>query len=716
MRSFRLQKLCGVAVSSLALMSQACGAPDEGPTSSATAATGSELPAFERSPEALQQTSDAVIADSSQRLTSLAALADEAPQNLTFANTVGAYEETVDRVETAKGRAALLASVHPDGVLRMKAAEVYRGYEAWLTSVQNRGEVYRTLLAFARTNPQLVADQEKLMDDTLQAFHRNGVREDGTPHPDALRLQTEILALQSEIAGTVASANMQKNYFTAAELEGLAPEQLAVLSKEGERYVVLSGDRVTLRTVITAYATKEATRLRAERITDSRAADNIPLITSLTQKRLELAQVLGFATWADYRIQTNMAKTGAAVSELLDTVSGRLKPKLAREIATLSELLVPGANDDDGQINLWDVSYFKRLSDQKMLAGEEQPSQHFSYERVVQGLFESCEEAFGLKIDVVPGAEVWHPDVRLVRISERDNGRAGAPLGYVYLDNFPRLELGKYNHFGTIEVVSGRVLEDGGYRLPVAAMLGNFPINPDGTPANLAPSQIEPLLHEFGHVLHIVLGKARYASQSSFHAPVDYLEVPSTMLAEWRFDPAFIQRVAEPSVSPDFGQRRAAAWNAARQAYVGLQHESQLGMFQIDLAMHRFRDVSSIPSAESPQNLNAVANQIMADTCMPFPEGTSFLSSFTPILTERYDAGYYAYAWSDGVAAELTNAFASPSSPLGVINPELGARYRREVLEPANSRDATVSVEAFLGHPIDPNHAALLKRLGIDQP
>jgi Zn-dependent oligopeptidase len=677
--------------------------------------TDSELPRFESSAAELQQTYDTVTADADQKLSVLAGLANGDPQKLDFANTIQAYEEILDEVTVAANRASLFKDVHPNADIMAKATELNEDYNAWFNASTNNGGVYRTLLAYAKKAPPLVADEQKLMADTLNSFKRNGITEEGVVNPDVLRLQNEIAALQTQLDQTVLEANARKNTFTADELEGLSADQLAALTKEGENYLVLSGDDGTLGNVVRSFATKEATRKRAKVITNARALDNIGLITTLVQKRLELAKVLGFSTWADYKTQTAMAKTGAIASGFVDTVSSLLKPKLTLELAALSSFLQPGINDDNGQIDSWDVAYFDRLYEKQLAVDYEGLSKYFPYDQVVRGMFDVYETIFGLKIDFVPTPAVWHPDVQLAKVSERSGNDTGPTIGYVYFDNFPRIELGKFNHFETTSLILGKDLDHNKYRKPVAALVCNFPVNADGTPANLLFSDIDALLHEFGHALHVVLGKARFASQSGFSTPRDFVEVPSTMSEQWRFDSTVFKMMAtsDPAITDQFVQQTIAAMKAANLATTGLSYEGQFGLSKADFVLHSFTDAAQIPAADSPNNLTAMANQAMTIAYLPFPEGSGFLNSFQHILTWGYDAGYYSYAWSDSIVAELADVFEDPSNTLGYMNSALGLKYRTEILAPGNSREVASSVEAFTGHPLDAEHKAFLRRLGV---
>ncbi len=675
-----------------------------------------DLPKFEKSAAELQQTFDTVTAEANQKLAELAALK---LKRLRFDNSIYAFENIIDSVNLAYLRVAILKDAYPSPEVGDKARELYDGYASWFIDTYNNGGVYKVLKAYANTNPRLAADEKKLMDDTITAFKRNGLTDDGVVNPAVVALQKEINDLQVQIEATVNTANATKNYFSKDELTGLSQEQLDGLTKEGDNYVILSGDRGTLRDVVMTYATKEDTRKRAKYISNARAMGNIDLITTLVQKRLELAKTLGYKCWADYKTEIAMAKTGATASDFANVVSAKLRPLLDKELAAEANYIVPGVNDNNNQVDAWDVYFFRHLYEANELNVDYNGlKKYFPYEQALNGMFKTYEQVFGIKIEVVQNAETWHPDVRVVKISDNSRHNHGCDshetLGYVYLDMFPRLAEGKYNHFECGGVVYGKSLSHNQYRKPVAALICNCPVNNDGTPANLLIDDIQTIFHEFGHSLHVVLGKARFASQTGFNVPLDFVEVPSTMSEQWPLDPAVFKACAipDPALTDDYIKQTLTSIKHANLATTATYYERQFGFNKTDFALHMFTDASQIPPASSPNNLIAVTNDAMASAYLPYPEGSAQLCSFLHILSWGYDSGYYSYAWSDSIVSELAILF--DESPKGYMDQTLGMRYRKQILEPGASRDVNVSVQAFTGHPLDPERKAFLKRLGLE--
>lgn len=714
MKPTLMRSLLLLATGSLILFLAACG--DTGTTSPSDKPL--DLPQFENSASALQVTFDRVTADANAKLAALAAL-DTA--RLTFENSILAFEEIIDSVALASGRTSLLKNVSPNPEIAAKALNLDDAYSGWVNATFNNGGIYKVLKAYADTNPALPTDGKKLLNDTVKKFKDNGINDEGVAIPAVLTLQNEISALQLQINAAVTAATAETVSFTAAELEGLSAADLAGLDRDGDRYLVQKGDRGTLVDVIMTFAVKEATRKKGKFAFNSQAQGDINLITDLVRKRVELAGTLGYNTWADYRTANNMAKTGATASGFVNTVSDLLEPKLNAEIAALMLYLQVGINDENGRIDSWDVYFFKNLYLRDTAVDFSSLKQYFPYDSVLSGMFQTFERAFGLKIEFVENPEVWHRDVRLVKISDAGGPNDGKLVGYVYLDMFPRLAEGKYGHFATSRLIAGKTLPDGTYRKPVAALICNFPVDTDGKPGNLLYGDIggiETLFHEFGHALHVVLGKARFASQTDFAVPRDFVEVPSTMAQQWRFDPAVFKLLAkpDPALTDAFVNDTIAAIKRANIAVKGLFYERQFALGKIDFLLHLFTDIADVPAADAPDNLAKRANDAMAATYLAYPEGSSMLTSFPHILTGEYDGGYYGYAWSDSIVSELAAVFNDPTNTLGYLNPDMGRRYRKEILEPGASRDVNESVAAFTGHALDPARRGFLVSLGVTPP
>ena len=263
-------------------------------------------------------------------------------------------------------------------------------------------------------------------------------------------------------------------------------------------------------------------------------------------------------------------------------------------------------------------------------------------------------------------------------------------MGAFYLDMFPRE--GKFNHFACFPQKSGGVLPDGRYDLPVAALLCNFPEPSDGKPSLLKHSDVETLFHEFGHVMHGMLSRSRFAAQSGFSVPRDFVEAPSQMLENWVWDKAVLDTFAADYRDParKIPAETIAALTAARQATDGYFNRRQLAIGSLDLKIHTL-SVDDAWLADVAELTNDVTGKI---TIAPPPD-TAWAAYIGHLA--GYDAGYYGYLWAKVMAIDMASVF--KAAPGGFLDEKVGRRLRTEVYGVGHTRDVAESVEKFLGRP-----------------
>jgi len=278
------------------------------------------------------------------------------------------------------------------------------------------------------------------------------------------------------------------------------------------------------------------------------------------------------------------------------------------------------------------------------------------------------------------------------------DARDGKFLSGIYLDLFPRD--GKYTHAAAFPLLMGRAIP-GGYDQTAAAMVANFPKAIPGKPALLPHAEVETFFHEFGHLMHQTLTKARHMSFSGTSVALDFVEAPSQMLENFAWEPEVL---AEISGRWDTGAKLPETllnkMTAARRFNQGVQTLQQIAMASADMALHSL--VPSDPSAE----FNRVVAEI---TGMPQAPGGNSAASFGHLMG-GYGAGYYSYLWSLVFAADIFSAFKAE----GPLNPVVGARYRRDILETGSQRTEEESLKAFLGR--EPSEDAFMKSLEDEGP
>ncbi|HVE14221.1 MAG TPA: M3 family metallopeptidase, partial [Elusimicrobiota bacterium] len=271
-------------------------------------------------------------------------------------------------------------------------------------------------------------------------------------------------------------------------------------------------------------------------------------------------------------------------------------------------------------------------------------------------------------------------------------------LAHFYMDLYPRE--GKYKHAAAFPLVSGRLLAGGAYQQPAAAIVANFNKPTAEAPSLLTHQEVETFFHEFGHIMHMTLTKAKYARFSGSGTAQDFVEAPSQMLENWVWRPEIVKRLSGHYKSPaktlprDVLDRMIEAKNLDS----GLKYLRQAFFATYDMALHLGTDADP----------DALYARLMEEiSLIPMTPGTRPAASFGHLM-DGYDAGYYGYLWSKVYAQDMFSRFEAE----GVMSPKLGALYRKEILEPGGGRDEAVSLRAFLGR--EPSETPFLKSIGLD--
>jgi len=323
---------------------------------------------------------------------------------------------------------------------------------------------------------------------------------------------------------------------------------------------------------------------------------------------------------------------------------------------------------------------------------------YFPYQRVLEGMFSVYQRIFGLRFEEVESPTVWAGGVRLYAVLDADSGE---PLGLFYLDMFPRD--GKYNHFAHFGIVDGKRLPGGSYQRPVSALICNFPPPQPDEPSLLSHGEVETLFHEFGHAMHATLTRANHASFSGTSVPRDFVEAPSQMLENWVWDKLVLDGFAADYRDPSnkIPEDILNQLDAARKATIAIFYRRQIAFGLLDLTLH------TAVHERGQTNVVELSNRILSEVFLPVPTNSAFVAYFGHLT--GYDAGYYGYAWADAFAADMATVF--ERAPDRYLDVTAGKRLRREIYEPGDSREVTVSIEAFLGRPHSIN--PFLKQLGI---
>jgi Zn-dependent oligopeptidase len=277
-----------------------------------------------------------------------------------------------------------------------------------------------------------------------------------------------------------------------------------------------------------------------------------------------------------------------------------------------------------------------------------------------------------------------------------DDAATGEEIAHFFMDLFPRE--GKFSHAAAFPLIPGRRLPGGGYQKPLAAIVANFTKPAGERPSLLQHQEVETFFHEFGHILHQTLTKAELVKFAGTSTEGDFVEAPSQIMENWTWQPEVLARFARHyQTGEPIPEKLVSQLAAAKNLNIALLTLRQAQFGLLDMWLH---------DESIDKDLDAIHVRSTEVSLFPVQADTFYPASFGHLLG-GYDAGYYGYLWSEVYGDDMWSRFERE----GVTNPEVGAEYRREVLEKGGSRDGIEHLRAFLGR--EPSNEAFLRKLGL---
>ncbi len=655
------------------------------------------LPQFELTTNEVRVSVRQTIATGNAALDRIGALK---PRQVTFENTVRALDDLGYQIGLTDSRLSVLKETSTNAALREVAIDALKELEEWMVGLDYREDVYKAIKAYADKKPDLKGEDSKLLVETMRDYRRAGLDLPKPARDEVERMRKELSRLTTDYESNITKAQKAVK-FTKAELEGVPESFLEQVKGSNDEFTVMANVTWQYLT-IEENAKQEETRKRLLIQHDNLARqENVPLLEKILPLRDDIAKKLGYKTWADYQTEVKMVKNAASAIDFLEKLKTGLQPKFDAEVAEFRKLKVKETGDANAQINIWDWRYFSnQLKKEKYTVDAEQLRVYFPYQRVLEGMFNIYQNIFGLKFERIEPPYKWISDLQLYAVSD---SKTDEPLGLFYLDMFPRE--GKYNHFAQFGLIEGKLLAGGKYQRPTVALICNFPSPTKDKPSLLSHQDVETLFHEFGHAMHSIMTRAKYARFSGTSVPRDFVEAPSQMLENWVWDKKVLDSFAADYRDPSkkIPAEILAKLKEAKLAVEGTRYRRQLSFGLTDLTLH-----TQIHDANAKEAV-PLSNKILSEVFFPMAPDTTFVSYFGHLM--HYDAGYYGYAWADAIAADMATVF--EHAPNGYFDQAAGHRLRTEIYEPGNSRDVNISIEKFLGRPrsLQP----FLKKIGIGQ-
>jgi thimet oligopeptidase len=563
----------------------------------------------------------------------------------------------------------LLQNVAPDQATRDAAQACLEKLLPFETEVTQSEALYRRVRALKPADLTDKVYQQEL----LEKFEDGGATLPPDKRRRAKEINDEIEKMSLQFSKNV-NEDPTKVVLAPAEAAGLPDSWLAARKRDAEGHLVLGLDYPTVVPFLQLATSEDARRRVWLAFQRQGGTTNLELLDRALALRHELAQLHGVPDFATYTLKRRMAETPVAVRDFLASVKGAVDTVEARELDELraDKAALLGRPVAETTLNRWDVAFHQeRLRKARYKIDQEALRAYFPTDRSVQYTLKIAELLYGVSF-VERRVASWHADVRYFDVFERGQGdRRGAFIGGIYLDLFPRD--GKYSHAAAF---TGRSVSLLAQRTPISVLVTNFDRK------GLNHDELETLLHEFGHVLHGVLSKTRYADQAGTSVKRDFVEAPSQMFEEWarREEPLalFAQVCPEcPRLTSEQIRQLDAARRFGRGVYFGRQWE----FATYDMRLH---------TGQPPKALDAWI-ELEKTMRLGYVEGSLFPAGFGHLMG-GYAAGYYGYMWSQVLALDMLSAFDGK-----LLNPAVGRRYRETILVNGGQRPPQALVEAFLG-------------------
>jgi peptidyl-dipeptidase Dcp len=629
------------------------------------------------------------------------------PATPDFANTVAALERSGRDLRWVSALFFNLCGTDTNATLQAIERELAPVLARHWNDLHQDPRLFARLDALRKAaDPTLGTEEARVLERYTTAFVRSGAHLD-----EAARKRLAAIAERLATLGTSFAQNLlaDEQAYTLvldgeADLAGLpdfvraaAASAAAARGLEGKHVVTLARSSIEPFLVFSTRRDLRETAFRAwlARGEKGGETDNRAIIKETIALRAERARLLGFATFAHYRLADSMAKTPEAALDLLHTVWPRARRKAEADAAALQAMIA--AEGGNFALAAWDWRHYAEKRRQAELAippGAVEP--YLQLDRLIEAAFSVAKRLFGITFEEQHGLELYHPDVRAWDVRDRDGRHLGLFLGDYFARPAKRSGAWMSGLRGQ-EKLAGEIR-------PIIVNVMNFSKPAPGAPALLGFDDARTLFHEFGHALHGLLSDVTYPLLAGTHVDRDFVEFPSQLLEHWLEEPAILAEFARhhatgESMPEDLAGRLAAARHFD-QGFATLEYAA---CAIIDLELHLLAEAEGL-------DIGAFERERLAALGMPAAIAMRHRPpQFAHVFSGGgYASGYYSYLWSEVLDADGFDAFREAGDP---FDPSVAQRLREFVLAAGNRMDPVEAYRAFRGR--DPEAQALLVKRGL---
>lgn len=632
------------------------------------------------------------------------------PEKPTFDNTIinndedrEGYYDLLSRVSTVFFN---LLSAETNDEMDALAQKIQPMLTQHANDVRLNPQLFKRVKAVYQHHRRLTPEEKRLLDDCYDGFARSGALLDDNGKEQLRKLTEEASMLSLQFSQNLLKENKAfKLHITDKEkLAGLpdtAVEAAAAEAKEeGKDGWIFTLDYPSYSPFMTYADDRELRKqmymAKNTECTHDNTENNLEICKRLINLRREIAQLLGFRSYADYVLKHRMASNRKNVYKLLDDLIDAYKPTAEREVKALNAF----AKKQNGirfKSEPWDFSYYShKLQLKKYNIDSEMLRPYFEISNVIKGVFGLATRLYGITFKENKDIPVYHPDVKAYEVFDED----GSYLAVLYADFFPRK--GKQGGAWMTQYQGQWIDRKGVNVRPHVSIVMNLTKPTPEKPALLTLGEVETFLHEFGHSLHGMFANTRFESLSGTNVWWDFVELPSQFMENYAVEKEFLNTFAfhyqtgEPM--PDELIDRIVKSRNFMAAYACLR---QVSFGLLDMAYYTRKepfDEDIIPFEKKAWEKAMVTSQL-PNTCMTV--------QFSHIMAGGYAAGYYSYKWAEVLDADAFSVFKKE----GIFNRDTAKRFRNEILSKGGTEHPMTLYKRFRGG--EPTINALLKRNGI---
>jgi oligopeptidase A len=637
---------------------------------------------------------------------------------VTYDNTFLALERASEELNYAWGKVTHLQSVADSPALREVHNALLPTVSAFFARISLNPALWSRLKAFAATPAAaaLTGIDRRYLDETVEEFKQSGADLPDEQRARLEALQTELAEITQKYGDNVLDATNAWELVVTdpSRLRGLPEHAIAAAKRSAESKNIGSAEQPAWRFTlhmpsqepVMTYADDDTLRQEvwtAATAVGARAPhDNAALVQKILALRDEKARLLGKPHFADLVLARRMAGSGDKALAFIEDMKGRAYDAFVRECVELEEFKARQTGAPRSVLKAWEVGYWsEKLRQERYDFDDEVLRPYLPMDRVIKGLFELASRVFGLRIAerAAGTVEVWHPEVKFYDLHDS----AGRHLGSFYADWHPREPKRGGAWMGYL--VTGGPQPDGSRAPHLGYICGNMTPPVDGKPALLSHGEVETVFHEFGHLLHHLLGEVEIKSLNGVNVAWDFVELPSQIMENWCWERESLDLFARhhetgAPIPEDIFKKMTAAKNF-RSACATIR---QVQFARMDLLLHM----------RAPEffegDIDAKSRALVADCMIPTePQGKTIVKRFGHLFSDPvgYAAGYYSYKWAEVLDADAFTRFKNE----GVFSARVGAEFVEHILSKGNSEEPAELYRRFMGR--EPDLAALLVRNGL---